>query len=61
MQSQDAIKLSPNSDNIVQILGVKSDMGKNGMWHLYTVKKDGKVVKFFAPTEKVHQKLSAFK
>ena len=63
MQSQDkAIKLSPDSDNIVQILDVKSDRGRDGrMWYLYTVKKDGQIVKFFAPTEKVHQKLSAFK
>ena len=61
MSNQDAIKLSTESDNIVQILDVKSAMGKNGMWHLYTVKKDGQRVKFFAPTEKVHEKLSAFK
>tara|TARA_R100001443_G_scaffold68514_2_gene77210 strand:- start:3620 stop:4129 length:510 start_codon:yes stop_codon:yes gene_type:complete len=60
MSNQDAIKLSTDSDNVVQILDVKSAMGKNGMWHLYTVKKDGQRVKFFAPTEKVHEKLSAF-
>jgi arginine/lysine/ornithine decarboxylase len=55
------IKLSPNSENIIELLYDQPKTGTNnyGEWFLYGVKKDQQEVSFFA-TSSLHKKLSGF-
>ena len=61
MENKDAIKLSPDSDNIVELLYDQPRTGSNnyGDWYLYGVRKDGKETSFFA-TENLHKKLNVY-
>ena len=61
MDQNNTIKLSPDGDNIVELLYPTPKTGTNtyGNWYLYSVMKDGQETGFFA-TDSLHKKLSVY-
>jgi len=61
MDQNNTIKLSPDGDNIVELLYPTPKTGTNnyGNWYLYGVIKDGQETGFFA-TDSLHKKLSVY-
>jgi hypothetical protein len=61
VDQNNTIKLSPDGDNIVELLYPTPKTGTNnyGNWYLYGVMKDGQETGFFA-TDSLHKKLSVY-